>query len=294
MPLDNVSINKRNQWRDNFGLKPYIIDIPLHPYALLVEAYHQQIDAEPGEYIFYHHLERLKSQDPVNEKDLCAGDLKPYARLYSDEGKPNAHLYIRRQVTPSKSSLTEQPSSSAAETAQSETFKSVLELREIPPGTLGAATTIALASATIISFFAITHIGLDIDINADDAQAEQIKATLNSDVPALLLALPAFVGVLIGSWLDLSRLRRASLTTYLALAGTMFLSLGSALYFVFDANRKLPTSLTIAAVGGTEITTDWIWIVLMAVAITHFLFLSRKLVYESRHYAERIRKRIDK
>jgi len=153
---------------------------------------------------------------------------------------------------------------------------------------------IALASAIIISFFALTHIGLDIDPRAMDAQAEQIKATLNSDVPALLLALPAFVGVLIGSWLDLSRLRRASLTTYLALAGTMFLSLTSALYFVFDANRKLPTRVNITTIGDMVITTDLIWLVLMAVAITHFFFLLRTVISESRYYAERVKKRIDK
>jgi hypothetical protein len=43
-------------------------------------------------------------------------------------------------------------------------------------------------------------------------QAEQIKVTLNSDVPALLLALPAFVGVLIGSWLDLPGCARGTAT----------------------------------------------------------------------------------
>jgi hypothetical protein len=171
----------------------------------------------------------------------------------------------------------------------------VIKLREIPPGASGAAAIIALSSAAIISFFALTHLGLGINPDVaglEEKQAEQIKATLNSDVPALLLALPAFVGVLIGSWLDLSRLRRASLTTYLALGGTMFLSLTSALFFVFDANRKLPTEVTISAVYDKEITTDWIWLVLMAVAITHFLFLLRTVIEESRHYAERISRRV--
>lgn len=177
-------------------------------------------------------------------------------------------------------------------------LKSVVKFREIPPGTLGAATMIALASAAIISFFTITHTGLGIDPNVppDRIGAEQIKATLNSDVPALLLALPAFVGVLIGSWLDLSRLRRASLTTYLALTMTMFLSLGSALYFIFDTNHKLPTALTLTVHGFADIKimTDWIWLVLMAVSITHFLFLLRTVIDFSRYYSLCIQKRIDK
>lgn len=212
-------------------------------------------------------------------------------------------MYIRRQVAP-RSLSAEQPSSPGAKTSQSEAtkqeeglpgpLKSVVRLREIPPGSLGGVTIIALASAVIISFFAITHMGLDIDPYALNPEAEQIKAILNSDIPALLLALPAFVCALIGSWLDLSRLRRASLTTYLALGATMFLSLTSALYFVFDANRKLPTSVTITAIGDAKITTDWIWLALMAVSITHFLFLYRRLIDESRHYAERIEERVDK
>ena len=299
----SVSDNEHNQWREHFGLKRAIIDIPLNPYAFHVTTYHQEIDAEPGQYIFDHHLERLKSERHVTQDDLCTANFRPYVRLYHDEARPNAHLYVRRQLAP-QSSSTEQPSSSDVETSQSDAtkqkenlpgpLKSVVRLREIPPGALGAATMIALASAIIISFFALTHIGLDIDPRAMDAQAEQIKATLNSDVPALLLALPAFVGVLIGSWLDLSRLRRASLTTYLALAGTMFLSLTSALYFVFDANRKLPTRVNITTIGDMVITTDLIWLVLMAVAITHFFFLLRTVISESRYYAERVKKRIDK
>lgn len=303
VPFEDIGGNKHNQWRQHFGLKPSVIDIPLNPYAFQVEAYHQEIDAEPGQYIFDHHLEKLKSRDHVTQDDLQrAVDFAPYVRLYHDEARPNTHLYVRRRLA-SQSSSAVQPSCSSVKTEseaakQEETFlgplKSVVKLREIPPGTLGAATIIAFASAMIISFFAITHIGLDINPNGKDAQAEQIKATLNSDVPALLLALPAFVGVLIGSWLDLSRLRRASLTTYLALAGTMFLSLASALYFVFDANVKLPTEVTIVTIGYMEIMTDWIWLVLMAVAITHFLFLFRTVTDESRHYADRIKKRIDK
>ncbi len=301
-----LGIYNRRHWREQFGLKASTIDIPLHPYAFQVETYHQEIDAEPGQYIFDHHLERLKSQEHVIQKNLKTTDLAPYVRLYHDEARPNAHLYIRRQTVPQSPSV-ERLDSSSAETSPSEVakreenlpgpLKSVIRLREIPPGVSGAATIISLSSAAIISFFALTHVGLDVDPNVpglDAKQAEQIKATLNSDLPALLLALPAFVGVLIGSWLDLSRLRRASLTTYLALGGTMFLSLTSALYFVFDANRKLPTEITVPAIYDIKITTDWIWLVLMAAAITHFLFLLRTVIEESRHYTERILRRVVK
>lgn len=288
VPFATVA-TKKERWRRTFGLKPSRIEVPLNPFAFHVEAYHQEIIAEPGQYVFDHHLEWLHSQDAVKQHNLQTKNFKPYVRVYHADARPNAHLYIRRQIVSSSSSKSETPTAN---------LKSVVEFHEIPPGTLGAATVIACASAAIISFFALTHTGLDINPNAPPAQAdaEQIKATLNSDVPALLLALPAFVGVLIGSWLDLSHLRRASLTTYLALTMTMFLSLGSALYFVFDANHMLDTTfdMTIHGTGGTVITTDWIWLALMAVSITHFLFLLRMVIDLSRYYSTHVRKGIDK
>lgn len=312
VPFDAMTTEKERS-RGFFGLKPSTIDIPLNLFAFQVETYHQEIVAEPGQYVFDHHLERLDSGDPVKQADLQTEKFMPYVRLYHGaDARPNAHLYIRRQVGAPPSSVSEtnhaeeatskSGDSAGAKPPAARTFpsrlKSVVAFREIPPGTVGAATIIALASAGIISFFALTHAGLDIDPNAqgDQAQSEQIKATLNSDVPALLLALPAFVGVLIGSWLDLSHLRRASLTTYLALTMTMFLSLGSALYFVYDANNKLVTALTITFhySDSIKLTTDWIWLALMAVSITHCLFLLRMLVDQSRYYAKRVRKRLDK
>lgn len=77
---------------------------------------------------------------------------------------------------------------------------------------------------------------------------------------------------------------------------TMFLSLGSALYFVFDANHKLATAftMTIHGLDGIEITTDWIWLGLMAISITHFLFLLHMVIDLSRYYSTRVRRRIDK
>jgi hypothetical protein len=307
VPFETVAPSKHDKWRGFLGLKPSVIDVPLNLFALHVQAYHQEVAVEPGQYVFDHHLERLFSRQHVAQTDLGTEDFKPYVRLYYDEARPNAHLYIRHQkgtppLPPDKKPAETTLGSDAKNQQKSQhagypdRLKSVIQLREIPPGALGAATVIALASAAIISFFALTHVGLDINPNpptSDAAQIEQIRATLNSDVPALLLATPAFVGVLIGSWLDLSHLRRASLTTYLALAMTMFLSLGSALYFVLDANHMLPTAQVMPVIGSAKVTTDWIWLGLMAVAVTHFCFLARMVIDESRYYSQRVKKRVD-
>jgi hypothetical protein len=289
----NVIPSGKESWRRIFGLRPSTIDIALNTMAFQVETYHQELTAQSGQYVFQHRLEHLDTPTEAKQAEFETATSWPYVRVYYNDARSNAHLYVRRQMKPKNGAPGQAPVTGGGYTKR---LKSVIELREIPPGTLGAAAVVALASAAIISFFAISHTGLDIDPNVTGsaAQNEQIKATLNSDIPALLLALPAFIGVLIGSWLELSRLRRASLTTYLALAMTMFLSIASALFFVFDANRKLPTALTVhIAYGDSTLRTDWIWLLLMAVAITHFLFLARSLVNESRHFSQRGKKPVE-
>jgi hypothetical protein len=279
VPCESPSNQTGNRWRSRFGLTPATFDLPVNVNAFQVDTYHLQISTDSGQYVYDHHLEGLDTRKAVRQIDLRKDGFTPYVRLYHDEGRPNAHLYIRRQGQASPAGLPR--------------LKSVIQFREIPPGVLGAATVVSSASAALITFFALTHLGLGVDVR-NAGQEEQIVATLNSDVPALLLALPAFTAALIGSWTDLSRVRRASLTTYIALAGTMILSIGSALHFVYDANHKLPTEFTVQILGDTQITTEWTWLMLMGSSLTLTLVIFRQWISESRHYFNVVRKRVDR
>ena len=284
IPIESPTNYPLNQWRERFGLNPSIIDIVHNPFAFEVEAYHLEISTQPDQYVFDHHLEWLDTQAHITQGDLQAQPVRPYVRVYDEEGRPNAHLYIRRQAT-------HQGHASSANAALSRT-KSVVEFREIPPGALGGATIVACVSAIIISFFALTSLGFD----------QKTPGGLEP-LPALLLALPGFVTVLLGSWIELSRLRRASLTTYLALFGTMLYSLTSALYYLFGSNRVLISSISLNPIFiGTwhvgreliRIRTDLGWLVLMTISVTHALFLFRQLMSELRYYHRCIRHRLER
>ncbi len=181
---------------------------------------------------------------------------KPYIRVYHEEGRPNAHLYVRPQEI-----------SNTANVGGLSRVKSIVQFREIPPGALGGATAVAFASAVIISFFALTRLGL-------------------------ALVLPGFVTVLFGSWIELSRLRRASLTTYLALVGTMCFSLVASLYYLYSSVRPVKGTFSLYMLNShVAITTDAGWLILMTVSVTHFLFLFRQVVSELKYYGNCIRRR---
>lgn len=278
IPIGKSTI--QHKWRGRFGLRCLTVDIPHHVYALRTEAYHLQMNAGPMEYIFDHHLEWLTSGDAVKPGELKWGKFIPYVRLHYSSANPAAHLYIRRQ------SSSEEAMKALHEAAtRRDQLKSVIEFREIPPGALGAATIVSLITTVIISFFALTQIG-------QEPTPAHPATSLGSDIPALLIALPAVASLIIGSWLDLSRLRRASLTTYLGLGASLVLSLTSALYFLWDSYKILPGRRILGLPDSITVRTDIGWLVLSGLAITCSLFLCRDLIRTSKYYFQLIRKRV--
>jgi hypothetical protein len=238
------------------------------------------MNAGPMEYIFDHHLEWLTSGDAVKPGELKWGTFIPYVRLHYSSANPAAHLYIRRQSSSEEATKALQEASTHADR-----LKSVIEFREVPPGALGAATIVSLITAVIICFFALTQIG-------EEPTLAHPVTSLGSDIPALLIALPAVASLIIGSWLDLSRLRRASLTTYLGLGASLVLSLASALYFLWDAYKILPGRRILGLPGSITVRTDIGWLVLSGLAITCSLFLCRDVVRTSKYYFQLIRTRV--
>jgi len=161
----------------------------------------------------------------------------------------------------------------------------VVEFREIPPGALGASATASLMTAIIISFFALTRIGLD-------QTASHTPIIIGSDIPALIIALPGFASLIIGSWLDLSHLRRSSLTTYLGLASSVGLSLIGALYYLLDSNRVLPGRISLEIADNVIIKSDIGWLVLAVAAVTCSLMLVRDVIGGSRYYFNQVKEKV--
>jgi hypothetical protein len=280
--VDSSTQGAINRIRSRVGLRYSAFDIPLHIFALEVDAYHMEMQAPPSQYIFDHHLEWMNSTEHVNQDDLCRGADKPYVRLRHNSAGPTAHLYVRRQASSPGAQVPDSTASGPPGNQPglpAQRFKAVVELREIPPGTLGIATAISVVNAAIITFFALTQIG-------------QYHMKDRSDIPALLIALPGFASVVMGSWLDLSHLRRASLSTYMGLGASVALSLAGALYFLIGADEPVPGRFAFAVTDDIYVRTSVGWLVLATLAITCCLFLVRDVVSNSRYYSNQVRERI--
>ncbi|MGH8601852.1 MAG: hypothetical protein ACREXR_03445, partial [Gammaproteobacteria bacterium] len=306
LPQESSENGQRDHLRQIFGLSPTTIDLPLALHAFLADSYHLQINAPLGQFILDHHLEKMGARDNLKGKDLANlfneigsqadSSAMPDIRFHQGKAKTNVHLYIRRQ----------RPFPRVAE------LKLVLGFREIPPGTLGGAAMVAGASALIITFFAVTRFGLHgPDPNVVPDNRDVVKAALNSDLPAILLALPAFVAALIGPWSDLSRIARAALSTYFGLVATLFLSVISVIHYILDANKKLPTEIFISTLETkivwlalvnkrlpTEVSisifrAEIIWLTLMVLAILLFICLVHNLLSQMHRYFKLVEHRSD-
>lgn len=292
IPIESSSLRIANRWRSRFGLRFAIIDIPLHLFALRAETYHLQMNAAPMQYVFDHHLEWLTSESRVTQGDLRFGRFEPYVRLHYNTAEPAMHLYIRRQpyIRPQQETAVvaneEVPESGVVRKLKAwpDRLKSVVEFREIPPGTLGAAAAISFMTSIIISFFALTQIG--------EARSVKTGITVASDIPALLIALPGIASLIVGAWLDLSHLRRASLTTYWGLCASMIFSFGSALYFLLNAYKTVPGRIDLSLTHGVIIYTDITWLVFSGLSISCTLFLWRDVIASSRYYFQSVKGRI--
>jgi hypothetical protein len=286
IPVESSSLRLANRWRSRFGLRFAIIDIPLHLFALRAEAYHLQMNAAPMQYVYDHHLEWLTSERRVTQSDLSDGEVKPYVRLHYNSAEPAMHLYIRRQ--PANEAVGQGRRSTSVSANESgawpDRLKSVVEFREIPPGALGAAAAISLMTSVLICFFALTRIG--------QAQSTNTVVTVASDIPALLIALPGIASLIVGAWLDLSHLRRASLTTYWGLGASMALSFSSALYFLLDAYKTIPDRVTLTIANNVNVRSDIGWLVLATLSVSCTLFLARDVFSSSRYYFRSVKGRI--
>lgn len=233
---ERMHVSQYERLRAKYGLDPSTIDVPMTR-ALHADSYHFEMVAPAGQYIFSHHLEGLGSRQPLRQKAMVIGDAQQYVRVYHEDGRSIAHLYVRRQGDRFNLSRIKPDS------MQPPDFKSVIHLREIPPGALGGAALLAVLSALVISFFTFTRVGMN-------------EGGTPGEIPALILALPAFVSSVIGRSLDTHRVGGTSLTAYFGLLIVAILSVFSTLLYLLDAGRSMPTERYISIVGGIVLHTD--------------------------------------
>ncbi|MGC4894664.1 hypothetical protein [Micromonospora sp. DT31] len=262
---ERMHVSPYEKLRARFGLAPFTLDVPMTR-ALQAESYHFELLAPAGCYVFSHHLEVLGGREILRQPHFKINGFQQYVRLHHEQARPVAHLYVRRHGR-----WGDLRSIGPGERVSWD-FKSIVYLREIPPGALGNAATLATLTAIVLLFFTLSRAGLD-------------NAAAAVGLPALVLALPAFVAGALGRGLDQERVGRASLIAYFGLHSVMFLSFAGVLLYVLDAAKRLPTEVTMRLAGlPHEVRTDVLWLVLSFLALVLATFLIRQRQQATRYY----------
>jgi len=197
-------------WNDRLrvrlGLSPFRYSIPLR-LSFDAPSYHFSMLGVQGQYLARETLINTVTGRQIAPNVFDSVTPQPYLQGRYDSGLPYSHLYMR-----------------GLHKAEVVDMSTRIEFDEIPPGALGGACVVAVACAVLIWFFALIQPGL------------QPSAAPPSDMPALLLAVPAFAATWIGQSVD--RILRSSSSAYVGLAVSAVLSITSALLYVANSNRR--------------------------------------------------------
>lgn len=255
--------------RAKHGLLPTKLDVP-NPLVFQAHSYH--FEAFPGNgdmYVYDQRIEQLDSGRPADVEKVTGH--RWFIRKGEQEGSPAAHLYVRRQGSGTVPGQTQHLNGSKSTAAD---VKSVVEFREVPPGCLGNAVSVAFVTAAIVTLFAIfgTRVGSSGTSNA------------NQYIPALLLTLPAFLAAVVGRGMTAERVLSTSLTAFRGLWVVAGTSLTAVLVYIYGASIGLPLNIAIPAVLPADYQINLVWLLLALFSIGTLLYLRRRKNEERRHY----------
>ena len=287
--------------RARLGLSPYTADSPITR-AFQADSYHFQMRAPTGQFVVSQHLEALGDNQPLKQEYFVINGVQQYVRLYHEEGRTTAHLYIRRQGVRPKIELnngnqaSQQPNIPEAVAAAVEKkeelaakkeplsvkgFKTVVQFQEIPPGLVGHAHALSALMSTLIVFLTLTHVGLG-------AQANGFQG-----MPALLLAAPAFIAGALGRAIDSTSMARSSLVTYFSLWGIVLTSFAAVLTYVAQSAGTLlaPVSVYVwPAPTDWRWKTDVWWLALSGISVALTIYLWKEKRSQLRYYLNMLAK----
>nr|WP_157527143.1 hypothetical protein [Kibdelosporangium sp. MJ126-NF4] len=253
------------------GLDPSRFDLTMSR-ALETDSYHLQFTAPESQYVHSHHLERADGTI-VRARELTIAGVSQFVRHYHEEGRSVAHAHTRRRGI---------SRGVRGSTTQGHSLTSVVRVREVPPGTLGSTFLLSLVTTAVIIFVTATRIGLE-------------GQSGNANLPALLLAIPAFLAGTLGKGVDSARLARTPMLTYYGLSATGFLSFSAALLYVLDAAYNLNTGVAISLLGNSvQLHADWPWITLSFLSLSVFIFLLREKRDQTWYYLNSLRNSVDR
>jgi hypothetical protein len=212
VPLYEQASALNNRSRVRLGMSPRSFTAPL---TLPFEApsYHFSLAGVPGSFVADQRLVK-PPKTVIEEETFKQGDVQPFLKTKCKSALPYAHLHARglQRFVPME-------------------LWTIVEFDEVPPGALGGSLVVSVACAILIWFFALVQPGLH------DVQLPSHAIVLQeSDLPALLLTVPAFVATWIGNSVD--RVQRSSISTYVGLGVSTVVSFASALLYIANVNDK--------------------------------------------------------
>ncbi|MFC0108763.1 hypothetical protein [Kibdelosporangium aridum] len=257
---------KETKLRAKHGLLPTSLDVS-NPLVFQANSYH--FEAFPGHgdmYVYDQRIEQLDSDRPVQLDKVSGQHQQWFIRKDQQQGSPAAHLYVRRQGSGTVPGHPRQLNGSRSTAGD---VKSVIEFREVPPGGLGNAVTVSFVTAMIVTFFAVSGIGID-----------GSSGNIRHDITALMLTLPAFLAAAVGRGMTAERVLSTSLTAFRGLWVVAATSLIAVLLYIYSANRGIPVEVPIFP----NYKLNVVWLLLALFSIGTLLYLRRRKNEERRHY----------
>lgn len=259
--------------RARHGLRPYSVDVPMTRITQ-ADSFHFQFLAPAGSYVFNHHLEELRTNRTVKQEQCLLLGVQQYVRVYHERGQSLAHLYYRRQrqSEPKHRDANRKrlPKKDLGE------VKSIISFREIPPGALGNAATIALVTTLILLYFTVFRVGLDGSLDKEGANT-------NQDIPAFILTVPAFLAAVLGRSIDANSLSMAPLTAFYGLWISMCAAMFGVGLYLYGASRSMLWDVHLVVLGHAQ-NYNMIWIVASLVSLLNYLFLRKEKSERRRYY----------
>jgi hypothetical protein len=253
VPLYEQAAKRADRSRVRLGLSPRSFSVPL---TLPFEApsYHFSMAGVAGSFAAQQTLFEVPARNAIRQ-DRFKGKTPPYLNAKCESAAPYTHFHSR--------GLNRFPSIN---------MWTRVEFDEVPPGALAGVTVVSAACAVLIWFFTLVQPGLP-------------SSQVPTDLPALLLAVPAFAATWIGASAD--RVQRSSINTYIGLGLSTAISLASALLYIANSNHK--SFLTIGSFtfyhGLIHLKhVDAAWLVLALVSSMMSAYLAETLRDNVRNY----------
>ncbi|GHH66936.1 hypothetical protein GCM10017673_13280 [Streptosporangium violaceochromogenes] len=275
----NKSKHFRHWLRLMLGLRP--VTVQMSPgMAHNSKSYHLQVKAPDSQYLMEQTLRCAECGRKLSSSEIEAdsrggcehvrpsGDGEPYFQLLRKRGQHYAHLYMRGFAG-----------------LQRQNIRLTASFGEVPPGTLASA-----AITAVTSFLLIGAVGV----------AETTRLARDSDIPAVLLVIPAVAASWFGFVSDTEAVLRSSLAARCSLILGGFTSIAASVLFIVSGVVQQDAGDRPAAAGQTGQTGDstivlgigvgWWWSTLVYLAGANLVYVLVQLVVRSNAYRRLLRK----